>query len=60
MESLVEASLRFVLGNTGASSVLMGYSSLRHLEQAVQFAGREPLPAEAMERLPSVWTGFAG
>ena len=59
VESLVEASLRFALGNTGVSSVLVGYSSLRHLEQAVESAGRGPLPAEAMERLPQVWAGFA-
>ena len=60
MESLVEASLRFALGNTGVSSVLVGYSSLQHLEQAVEFGGRGPLPAEAMERLPQVWAGCAG
>ena len=29
--SLVEASLRFALGNPGVSSVLVGYSSLEHL-----------------------------
>ena len=39
VESVVEASLRFALGNTGVSSVLVGYSSLQHLEQAVEFAG---------------------
>ena len=60
VESLVEASLRFALGNTGVSSVLVGYSSLQHLEQAVEFAGRGPLPSEAMERLPPVWAGFTG
>lgn len=60
VESLVEASLRFPLSNTGVSSVLVGYSSLQHLEQAVEIAGRGPLPAEAMERLPQVWAGFAG
>ena len=60
VESLVEASLRFALGNTGVSSVLVGYSSQQHLEQAVEYAGRGPLPAEAMERLPRVWDGFTG
>ena len=60
VESLVEASLRFALGNTGVSSVLVGYSSMQHPEQAVEFAGRGPLPAEAIERLPQVWGGFAG
>ena len=57
---LVEASLRFALGNAGVSSVLVGYSSLEHLEQAVAFAARGPLPPEALARLPEVWAGFTG
>lgn len=56
--SLVEASLRFALSNSGVSSVLVGYSSMEHLEQAVQSAGKGPLPREALERLPDVWAGF--
>ena len=60
VESLLEACLRFALSNAGISSALVGYSSPQHLEQAVEFAGRGPLPAEAMERLPQVWVGFAG
>ena len=60
VDNLVEASLRFALGNDGMSSVLVGYSSLEHLEQAVEFAARGPLPPEAMGRLPQVWAGFAG
>ena len=58
--NLVEASLRFALGNAGVSSVLVGYSSLEHLEQAVEFAAKGPLPPDAMARLPGVWAGFAG
>ena len=58
--SLVEASLRFALGNAGVSSVLVGYSSLEHLEQAVESAARGPLPPETMSRLPEVWAGFTG
>ena len=58
VDSLVEASLRFALGNAGVSSVLVGYSSLEHLEQAVSFAARGPLPPEATARLPEVWAGF--
>ena len=56
--SLVEASLRFALSNAGVSSVLVGYSSLEHLEQAVEYAGRGPLPHEALARLTDVWAGF--
>ena len=60
VSNLVEASLRFALTNAGVSSVLVGYSSLEHLEQAVDFAGRGPLSPEAMARLPEVWAGFTG
>ena len=60
VDNLVEASLRFALGNAGVSSVLVGFSSLEHLEQAVEFAARGPLPPESMGRLPQVWAGFAG
>ena len=60
VSNLVEASLRFALTNAGVSSVLVGYSSLEHLEQAVDFAARGPLPPEALARLPEVWAGFIG
>ena len=60
VSNLVEASLRFALTNAGVSSVLVGYSSLEHLEQAVEFAAKGPLPPEAMARLPEVWAGFIG
>ncbi|MCY4365394.1 MAG: aldo/keto reductase [Chloroflexi bacterium] len=58
--SLVEASLRFALSNSGVSSVLVGYSSLEHLQQAVDYAALGPLTTEALERLPEVWAGFTG
>ena len=58
--SLVEASLRFALSNSGVSSVLVGYSSLEHLQQAVDYADLGPLTSEALERLPEVWAGFTG
>ena len=59
-DSLVEAALRFALGNSGVSSVLVGYSSLEHLEQSVEYAARGPLAPEAIARLPEVWAGFTG
>ena len=60
VENLVEASLRFALANVGVSSVLVGYSSFEHLEQAIEYAARGPLPQEAMDRLPGVWAGPDG
>ena len=59
-DTMVEASLRFALTNPGVSSVLVGYSSMDHLEQSVAIAARGPLPADAMARLPEVWAGFTG
>ncbi len=59
-DSLVEASLRFALSNSGVSSVLVGYSSLEHLEQAVAIAAKGPLPDDAIARLPAVWATFSG
>ena len=58
--NLVEASLRFALSNAGVSSVLVGYSSLEHLEEAVGYAAKGPLPSDALARLPQVWAGFTG
>ena len=60
VSNLVEASLRFALGNAGVSSVLVGYSSLEHLEQAVEFAAKGPLPQSAAKLLSEVWAGFTG
>ena len=58
VDNLVEASLRFALSNAGVSSVLVGYSSLDHLEQAVEYAAKGPLPPEALTRMQDVWAGF--
>ena len=55
VENLVEAALRFPLGNTGVSTVLVGYSNMEHLEQAVRWMDRGPLPSDALERLPAIW-----
>ena len=55
VENLVEAALRFPLGNSGVSTVLVGYSNMEHLEQAVRWMDRGPLPSEALERLPAIW-----
>ncbi|PKB63885.1 MAG: hypothetical protein BZY80_05030, partial [SAR202 cluster bacterium Io17-Chloro-G2] len=55
VENLVEAALRFPLGNSGVSTVLVGYSNTEHLEQAVRWIDRGQLPDEALERLPAIW-----
>ena len=58
VDNLVEASIRFALSKDGVSTVLVGYSSLEHLEQAVSYAAKGPLPGEALASLPEVWADF--
>ena len=53
--SLVEAALRFPLGHAAVSTVLLGYSSLEHLEAAAVAVGKGPLPAAAVQRLEQLW-----
>jgi aryl-alcohol dehydrogenase-like predicted oxidoreductase len=55
VENLVEASLRFALSNPTLSTVLLGYSSLEHLELAAQYIARGPLPATTLDRLSGLW-----
>ena len=59
-DDLVEASLRFVLGNPSVSTALIGYSSLDHLEQAVACAAKGALPDEALAKLPAIWGRYTG
>jgi aryl-alcohol dehydrogenase-like predicted oxidoreductase len=59
VESLIEASLRFAVAAEGVSTVLLGYSSLEHLEYAARCVARGPLPPAALARLRELWTGLA-
>jgi aryl-alcohol dehydrogenase-like predicted oxidoreductase len=57
--SLVEAALRFPLGNDAVSTVLLGYSTIEHLEYAAASIAKGPLPPAALDRLATVWAEFA-
>jgi aryl-alcohol dehydrogenase-like predicted oxidoreductase len=57
-DSLVEASLRFALTDDAVSTVLLGYSSLEHLEYAATSVEKGPLPGAARERLRALWNQF--
>jgi aryl-alcohol dehydrogenase-like predicted oxidoreductase len=57
--SLVEAALRFPLGNDAVSTVLLGYSTLEHLEYAAASIAKGPLAPAALERLSAIWGDFA-
>jgi aryl-alcohol dehydrogenase-like predicted oxidoreductase len=50
LESAVELSIRFALSKPGVSTVLVGYSNPGHLEDAIRFAERGPLPQDAVQR----------
>ena len=58
VQDLAEASIRFALSNQGVSSVLVGYSSIDHLEASVAFADKGSLPDDALAKLPEIWSRF--
>jgi aryl-alcohol dehydrogenase-like predicted oxidoreductase len=57
--TLVEASLRFALSPDAMSTVLLGYSSLEHLEYAAAAVAKGPLPRAALNSAEVVWREFA-
>jgi aryl-alcohol dehydrogenase-like predicted oxidoreductase len=56
--TLVEAAMRFAWSHPRTSTVLVGFSSFDHLEQAIAAAERGALPAAAMRRLEQAWAAF--
>ncbi|HVY44059.1 MAG TPA: aldo/keto reductase [Hyphomicrobiaceae bacterium] len=59
-ESLVDAGLRFAIANRAVSTVLVGYSTLDHLEYAAAAVARGPLPEAALNRLVALQGELAG
>jgi aryl-alcohol dehydrogenase-like predicted oxidoreductase len=57
--SLVEAALRFAIAHGAMSTVLVGYSSLEHLEYAAACVNKGPLPPAALDRLSALWQAAA-
>ncbi|HEV8613894.1 MAG TPA: hypothetical protein VGU22_00220, partial [Methylomirabilota bacterium] len=57
--STVEASVRLAVGVEGVSTILLGYSTLEHLESAAAAVGKGPLPAPALARLDAAWKDLA-
>jgi aryl-alcohol dehydrogenase-like predicted oxidoreductase len=51
MDSPVEMAIRFGLSKPGVSTVLVGYSHMQHLEDAIRFTERGPLPDDLVQRL---------
>ncbi|HEX3885104.1 MAG TPA: aldo/keto reductase [Stellaceae bacterium] len=59
-DSLIEASLRFVIANDAVSTVLLGYSTMEHLEYAARSINKGPLSAAGMARAAELQHGFVG
>lgn len=59
-DSLIEASIRYVIAQPAVSTVLVGYSTLDQLEYAARSIEKGPLSAAALARVAEVQRGFAG
>ena len=59
-DSLIEAALRFAIANDAVSTVLVGYSTLDHLEYAAHSINKGPLSREALQRLAALQQSFVG
>ena len=59
-DSLIELAIRYPLAQAAVSTVLVGYSTLEHLEYAARSVEKGPLPQTAQERIAEIQRGFAG
>ena len=59
-DSLVEASLRYVIANDAVSTVLIGIATLEQFETAARAIEKGPLPKAALDRAAELQRGFAG
>ena len=50
-ETLTELAERFVISHPNVSTMLVGYSTLQHLEEAIAAVNKGPLPAAAIQRI---------
>jgi L-galactose dehydrogenase/L-glyceraldehyde 3-phosphate reductase len=57
LESPVELALRFGLSKSGVSTVLVGYSTLAHLDEAIRFTSRGALAPEIVRRILELSSG---
>jgi aryl-alcohol dehydrogenase-like predicted oxidoreductase len=59
VENLIEASIRLAVSSDAVSTVLVGYSSVEHLEAAAAAVNRGALPPAALQRLGALWSELA-
>jgi aryl-alcohol dehydrogenase-like predicted oxidoreductase len=60
VRSLPEAAYRFIISHDAISTVLVGASTIEHLEEAAGAVNRGPLPAPALTRLSELWKEMRG
>ena len=58
-DSLIEASIRYVIAQPAVSTVLVGYSTMEHLEYAARAVEKGPLSQAALDRIAEIQRGFA-
>jgi aryl-alcohol dehydrogenase-like predicted oxidoreductase len=58
--TLPEAAYRFIISHDAISTVLVGASTIEHLEEAAGAVNRGPLPAPALTRLSELWKEMRG
>jgi len=59
VENLIEASIRLAVSSDAVSTVLVGYSSVEHLEAAAAAVNRGALSPAALQRLGALWSELA-
>ena len=60
VDSLIEAAIRYPLGQRAVSTVLVGYSTLEQLEYAARAVEKGPLPPAALARIGEIQRSFVG
>lgn len=60
LESPLELSLRFVQAHAGVSTVIVGYSDLAQLEDAIRWMARGPLAPDVVARIVALARGGSG
>lgn len=56
--SMAEAAIRFAVSRPEISTLLIGFSSVEQIEEAVYAVESGPLPQEALDRLPDTWRSY--
>ncbi|QSX08801.1 aldo/keto reductase [Alkalibacter rhizosphaerae] len=57
---LVELSLRWCLSNEEVYSIILGISSLRHLESNIQACNQGSLPEDVLSKCDEIWNSLKG